>query len=117
MPDPPGQPGGPEPVEPGGGYRLAVFCAAEDPDACEGSAARRGVTVVPAGRRCAGARSLRARHVRCAVARRVVRGARGGDRRYRRAGLRCRGTFDPAGDGATVYRCTRAGARVTFVRR
>ena len=114
-PEPPTQPGGPQPVEPGGGYRLAVFCAASDPGRCEGSAARRGVTIVPAGERCAGARRLRARNVPCAVARRVARRARGGDRRYRKAGLRCRGTFDPAGDGATVYRCTRTGARVTFV--
>ena len=44
-----------------------------------------------------GAFQLRARHVGCAVARDLARGAEGGDRRYRRAGMRCRGTFDSAG--------------------
>ena len=124
QPDPPDPPGAPRPVEPGGGYRLIV-CEPAGRECEKVPEARRSVHVVPAGRACPmvvftpnsdhGAFELRARNVGCSLARRVARGAEGGDRRYRRAGLRCRGVFDPFGLPKTVYRCTRAGARVTFV--
>ena len=48
------------------------------------------------------------------MAHKVARAAEGGDLRYRRAGLRCRGVFDDARLAQTIYRCTRSGARVTF---
>jgi hypothetical protein len=119
----PEPPGAPRPVEPGGGYRLIV-CEPAGRDCDKVPEARRSVHVVPAGRECGtvaftpssdhGAFELRARNVGCGVAERVARGAVGGDRRYRRAGMRCRGVFDGAGLARTVYRCVRPGARVTF---
>jgi hypothetical protein len=121
QPEPPGTP---RPVEPGGGYRLIV-CEPAGDECGKVAEARRPVHVVPAGRPCPivvftpnsdhGAFELHARHVSCGVAKRVASGAVSGDRRYRRAGMRCRGVFDEAGLPRTVYRCTRPGARVTFV--
>jgi hypothetical protein len=123
---PPGPvpPGAPRPVEPGRGYRFIV-CEPAGQDCGKPPEARRSVLVVPTGRACPtvvftpdsdhGAFDLRARHVSCAVAERVAGGAEGGDRRYTRARMRCRGVFDPHGLPKTVYRCTRRGARVTFV--
>jgi hypothetical protein len=121
QPEPPGTP---RPVEPGGGYRLIV-CEPAGRECGKVAEARRAVHVVPAGRRCPivvftpnsdhGAFELRARNVGCDVAKRVASGAVDGDRRYRRAGMRCRGVFDDAGLPRTVYRCVKPGARVTFV--
>jgi len=121
----PEPPVAPVPVEPGRGYRFVVC----DPDgeACdEAPVADRHLAIVPAGRECArvaftpdsdhGAFNLHARNVGCDVARRIARGSEDGDLRYRRAGLRCRGVFDDAGLGQTVYRCTSSRARVTFAR-
>lgn len=109
------------PVEPGRGYRFVICTPA--PGECP-RVVRAPVQVVPSGSRCPtvvfspdsdhGAFNLRARNVSCAVATRVARGAIGGDRRYTRAALRCRGTFDDHGLPHTVYRCVRRGARVTF---
>jgi len=113
-------------VEPGGGYRLVV-CIPAGRECDKVPEDRVRVHVVPTGRRCGtvvftpnsdhGAFRVRARNVTCAVARYVAGGAIGGDPRYRRAGLRCRGTFD---DGTalpgTIYRCRRPGVRVTFLR-
>jgi hypothetical protein len=123
QPAPP-PPGAPLPVEPGRGYRFVV-CVPAGRDCRFMPVARRPVRIVRTGTACRrvvftpasdhGAFSIRARNVACALARDVVRGAAEGDRRYRRAGLRCRGTFDPAGLPRTVYRCTRQSARVTFV--
>jgi hypothetical protein len=123
-PPAPEPPGGAQPVEPGRGYRLIV-CEPAGRACDKVPAARRRVQIVRPGIECAtvvftpdsdhGAFDLRARNVTCAVATDVARGAIDGDRRYRRAGLRCRGVFDPHGLAKTVYRCTRAGARVTFV--
>jgi hypothetical protein len=123
-PTEPEPPGGPQPVEPGDDYRLIV-CVPDGRDCANVPEARRSVHVVPTGAPCPmlaftpdsdhGAFSIRARNVSCAVARDVARGAVSGDRRYRRAGLRCRGTFDPHRLPKTVYRCTRPGARVTFL--
>jgi hypothetical protein len=120
----PEPPGAPRPVEPGGGYRLIV-CEPAGRECAKVAEARRSVHVVPAGRACPmviftpnsdhGAFELRARNVGCGVAARVARGAVAGDRRYRRAGMRCRGLFDEAGLPRTVYRCVKPGARVTFV--
>jgi hypothetical protein len=122
-PEPPIRPGAPLPVTPGGGYRFVV-CIPEGDECGQTPVARRPVHVVPTGRKCAnvvftpasdhGAFLLRARNVGCDVARDVAGGAEHGDRRYRRAGLRCRGVFDDAGLAHTVYRCTRPGVRVTF---
>jgi hypothetical protein len=119
----PTPPDAPMPVKPGAGYRFVVCIPAGD-DCRDTPVARRPVHVVRTGRKCAnvvftpasdhGAFNIRARNVGCAVARDVARGAEDGDLRYRRAGLRCRGTFDDAGLAQTVYRCTRPGARVTF---
>jgi hypothetical protein len=123
QPEPPDPPGTPRPVEPGAGYRLIV-CEPAGRDCAKVAVARRSVHVVPAGRPCPmvvytpssdhGAFALRARNVSCGVAARVARGAVGGDRRYRRAGMRCRGVFDDARLPRTVYRCVKPGARVTF---
>jgi hypothetical protein len=123
-PMPPPYPGGPQPVEPGSGYRLIV-CEPDERECAKVPEARLRVHVVPTGAPCEtlaftpdsdhGAFSIRARNVSCAVAQRVARGAVSGDRRYRRARLRCRGVFDPHGLPKTVYRCTRPGARVTFL--
>jgi hypothetical protein len=120
VPSPP-----PVPVRPGGGYRFLV-CVPEGDRCDEVPVARRPVNVVRTGRKCAsvaftpssdhGAFGIRASNVTCAVARDVARGSEDGDLRYRRAGLRCRGVFDPAGLAQTIYRCTRPGARVTFSR-
>jgi hypothetical protein len=109
------------PVEPGRGYRF-VICA-PGPGECP-RVVRAPVQIVPSGRRCPtvvfspssdhGAFNLRARNVTCSVATDVARGAIDGDRRYTRAGLRCRGTYDDHGLPQTVYRCVREGARVTF---
>jgi hypothetical protein len=124
QPEPPDPPGAPRRVEPGGGYRLIV-CESAGRDCAKAAEARRAVHVVPAGRACPivvftpdsdhGAFELHARNVGCGVAERVARGAVDGDRRYRRAGMRCRGVFDDAGLPRTVYRCVKPGARVTFV--
>ena len=110
-------------VQPGGGYRLVVCVpAGKGCDLVPEDRVR--VHVVPTGRRCApvaftpdsdnGAFSIRARNVGCAFARDIARGAADGDLRYRRAGMRCRGTFDDSRLARTIYRCTRPGARVTF---
>ena len=109
------------PVEPGRGYRF-VICAPA-PGECP-RVVRAPVQIVPSGTRCPtvvfspnsdhGAFNVRARNVGCGVAARVARGAIGGDLRYMRAGLRCRGTFDDHGLPQTTYRCVREGARVTF---
>jgi hypothetical protein len=123
QPSPP-PPGAPLPVEPGRGYRFVV-CVPAGRDCRFMPVARRAVRIVRPGVPCRrvaftpasdhGAFQIRARNVDCAAARNVARGADDGDRRYRRGGLRCRGTFDPSGLPKTVYRCTRARARVTFV--
>jgi len=114
----------PAPVLVGAGYRLLI-CLPDGGDCDTAPAAAAPVRVVPTGRACAsvvftpasdhGAFSIRARHVRCRVARDAARGAGDGDLAYRRAGLRCRGIFDAGAPlPRTVYRCTRRGARVTF---
>jgi hypothetical protein len=124
-PSAPPLPGAQMPVKPGGGYRFVV--CVPDGEGCEMvPVAQRLVHVARTGRRCEpvaftpnsdhGAFSIRARNVTCAVARDVARRSEGGDPRYRRAGLRCRGVFDDAGLAQTIYRCTRPGARVTFSR-
>jgi hypothetical protein len=111
------------PVRPGGRYRLVV-CKPAGRDCARVPVVRRSTNVVRKGERCAsigftpnsdhGAFGIRARNVDCDVAQEVARGGEDGDLRYRRAGLRCRGTFDDAGLAKTVYRCTRPGSRVTF---
>jgi hypothetical protein len=123
VPPPPPTPPSPPtyPVEPGRGYRF-VICASGPADCPR--VARASVQIVPSGMPCPtvgfapdsdhGAFNLRARNVTCASATRVARGAIDGDRRYTRAGLRCRGTFDDHALPQTVYRCVRRGARVTF---
>ena len=99
VPAPPPQPG-PQPpmefapVEPGHPYQLVV-CIPDGMFCRQAAVARRAVHVVPTGRECEavvftpasdhGAFSIRARNVGCAKAREVVRGAEGGDLRYRRA--------------------------------
>jgi len=106
QPAPPGR----TPVTPGRGYRLVV-CVAAGADCRFMAVARRAVRVVAPGASCAappGVSSLRARGVACSVATAVARAPRAG-----LAGLRCRGTRDRTA-GRTVFRCTRAGARVTF---
>jgi hypothetical protein len=127
VPAPAPTPGPPSPgfmpVQPGGGYRLIV-CVPEGRGCGLVPEDRVRVHVVPTGRKCDpvaftpasdnGAFSIRARNVGCAVAREVARGAEGGELRYRRAGMRCRGIFDGARLAQTIYRCTRPGARVTF---
>jgi hypothetical protein len=120
----PEPPGGPQPVKPGRGYRLIV-CEPAGDDCDKVPEARRQVQIVRPGVKCPtvvftpnsdhGAFNLRARNVTCAVATNVARGAVGGDRRYTRAGLRCRGVRDEHGLPKTVYRCTGSHARVTFV--
>ena len=120
----PRPPGAPLPVEPGRGYKFVV-CIPAGRDCRFMPLARRSVRVVRPGRKCRtviftpnsdhGAFQLRARNVDCAIARDVARGAVRGDRRYTRARLRCRGVLDQNGLPKTVYRCTRPGARVTFV--
>jgi hypothetical protein len=109
QPTPPGR----TPVTPGRGYRL-VACVAAGADCRFMPVARRAVRVVAAGASCPappGVTSLRARGVACSVAAGVARAPRASG-----AGLSCRGTRDRTA-GRTVFRCTRAGARVTFARR
>jgi hypothetical protein len=124
QPAQPSPPGAPLPVRPGRGYRFVV-CIPSGRDCRFMPIARRSVQIVRPGVKCPtvvftpnsdhGAFNLRARNVTCAVATNVARGAVGGDRRYTRAGLRCRGVRDEHGLPKTVYRCTGSRARVTFV--
>jgi hypothetical protein len=111
------------PVEPGHPYQFVV-CIPDGMFCRKAAVARQAVHAVPTGRACAplsftpasdnGAFSIRARNVGCGVAHKAARAAEGGDLRYRRAGLRCRGVFDDSRLAQTIYRCTRRGARVTF---
>jgi hypothetical protein len=111
----------PAPVRPGQGYRF-VACVPAGGDCRFMPVATRAVRIARPGVPCADislgrrrATRIRARGVSCGIAQAAARGAAGGERRYTRAGLRCRGTFDATAPARTVYRCTRTRARVTFM--
>jgi hypothetical protein len=119
----PTPPNAPRPVTPGGGYRL-IACKPAGDGCARVPVARRWTRVVRKGIKCASlaftpasdhrAFGIRARGVSCGLVHDAARGGEDGDRRYRRAGLCCRGVLDDSGLPRTVYRCTRSGARVTF---